>query len=138
MGGADGTAILLMMLQRLLTWARALKRDIATLWFAYRHPRMPLHGKIIAVVIVAYAFSPIDLIPDFIPVLGYVDEVVLLPLAIWVALKLTPQPVLVDARAQAQAWLDARKPRPRNYIAAAVFVVLWCAAAWLLWRWLAG
>lgn len=124
------------MLQRLLNWARALKRDVVTLWFAYRHPRMPLHGKILAVAIVAYAFSPIDLIPDFIPVLGYVDEVILLPVCIWIVLKLTPQPVLEDARAQAQAWMDARRPKPRNYIAAAVFVLLWCAAGWLLWRWM--
>lgn len=135
MGGAGGVARRLM-LQRLLSWARALKRDIVTLWFAYRHPGMPLTGKILAVLIVAYAFSPVDLIPDFIPVLGFVDEVILLPVCIWFVLRLTPQPVLADARQQAQAWMDASKPRPRNYIAAALFVLLWCIAGWMLWRWM--
>ena len=124
------------MFARLINRARLLKRDIVTLWFAYRHPQMPLSAKIAAILIVAYAFSPIDLIPDFIPVLGYLDDLVLLPLGIWLALRLVPPPVLAQARTQAAAWLEARRPKPRNWVAAAVFVTLWCVLAWLLWLWL--
>lgn len=123
------------MWQRLKSWARLLKSDVVTLWFACRHPDTPLAAKIAAVLIVAYAFSPIDLIPDFIPVLGLLDEVILLPIGIWLTLKLVPEPVIAECRAQAQSWLEAHLPKPRNYIAAAVFVTLWILAAWLLWRW---
>ena len=124
------------MLQRLRDRARLFKRDIVTLWFAYRHPQMPLSAKIAAILIVAYAFSPIDLIPDFIPVLGFLDDVILLPVGIWLTLKLIPDAVVVECRGRAQAWMDARHPRPRNYIAAAIVVALWTCALWLLWRWL--
>lgn len=124
------------MWQRLKNWARLLKRDVATLWFAGRHPQTPWTAKFAAVLIVAYAFSPIDLIPDFIPVLGLLDEIILLPAAIWLTLKLLPDPVITECRLQAQAWLDAHHIKPRNYIAAAVFVILWILTAWLLWRWL--
>lgn len=124
------------MWQRLKSWARLLKSDVVTLWFAYRHPDTPLVAKIAAVLIVAYAFSPIDLIPDFIPVLGYLDDIILLPVAIWLTLKLVPVAVTTECRTQAQAWLDAHRPKPRNYVAAAVFIALWIVAAWLLWQWL--
>jgi uncharacterized membrane protein YkvA (DUF1232 family) len=123
------------MLQTLRRWAKLLKSDIVALWFAYRDPRTPWYAKAVTLLVVAYAFSPIDLIPDFIPVLGFVDDAILLPLGIWLALKLVPAPMMVQARAAAQAWLAARRPKPRNYIAAAVFVALWCVLAWLLWRW---
>lgn len=126
------------MLARLKTWARLLKSDIIALWFACRHPQTPLAAKIAAALLVAYAFSPIDLIPDFIPVLGLLDDLILLPLGIWLVLKLLPDAVLADCRRQAQAWLAARQPKPRNYIAAAVFVILWVVAAGLLWQWLTG
>lgn len=126
------------MLQTLRRWAKLLKGDVVMLWFACRNPQTPLHAKIFAVLIVAYAFSPIDLIPDFIPVLGLLDELLLLPLGIWLTIKMLPDPVIAECRQQAQAWLDARKPKPQNYIAAAVFVALWVLAAWLAWRWLAA
>jgi len=135
-GGADGIAFRLM-LARLKNRARLLKRDIVTLWFAYRHPQMPLAAKIAAVLIVAYAFSPIDLIPDFIPVLGFLDEIILLPVCIWLTLKLIPETVVVESRSAAQAWMDAHRPKPRNYIAAAIIIALWVSAAWLIWRWMA-
>jgi len=124
------------MWQRLKSWARLLKSDVITLWFACRNPHTPWYAKLFTALIVAYAFSPIDLIPDFIPVLGLLDEMILLPVGIWLALKLIPPPVLANSRQQAQDWLDAHKPKPRNYVAAAVFVALWIAAAWLLWHWL--
>jgi uncharacterized membrane protein YkvA (DUF1232 family) len=123
------------MLQTLRRWAKLLKGEVVALWFAYRNPQTPWHARAFAVLVVAYAFSPIDLIPDFIPVLGLLDDAVLLPLGIWLALKLVPAPVMAQSRQQAQAWLDARKPKPQNDAAAAVFVLLWLVLAWLLWRW---
>jgi uncharacterized membrane protein YkvA (DUF1232 family) len=123
-------------LERLKNWAAALKRDALVLWFASRDSRAPWYAKLMAVSIVAYALSPIDLIPDFIPVIGYLDEIILLPGAIWLALKLMPPEVLLDARARALAWLEARRPNPRNWITPAVIVVLWIAVLWVLWAWL--
>lgn len=124
------------MLATLRRWAKLLKGDIVALWFAYRDPRTPWFAKAFALLVVAYAFSPIDLIPDFIPVLGYLDDLVLLPLGIWLALRLVPPAVMIDARVQAGAWQAARRPRPRNWVAAAAFVALWCMMAWVLWLWL--
>lgn len=124
------------MFARLKNRARLLKGDAVTLWFAYRHPQMPLAAKIAAILIVAYAFSPIDLIPDFIPVLGFLDEIILLPVFIWLTLKLVPETVVAESRAAAQAWMNAHRPKPRNYIAAAIIIALWMVAAWLLWHWL--
>jgi len=126
------------MFQTLRRWAKLLKGDLIALWFAYRNPHTPWYAKLFAVLVVAYAFSPIDLIPDFIPVLGLLDDAILLPVGIWIALKLVPAPVMAESREQAQAWLDARKPKPQNVIAAVVVVLLWIALAWLLWRWFTG
>jgi len=124
------------MLARLKAWAAALKRDALVLWFAARDPRAPWYAKWLAVFIVAYALSPIDLIPDFIPIVGYLDDIILLPAAIWLALKLMPREVLLDARARAQAWLEAHRPKPRNWIAAAAILLLWSVALWAAWIWL--
>jgi uncharacterized membrane protein YkvA (DUF1232 family) len=124
------------MLARLKAWAAALKREGLVLWFASRDPRTPWYAKWLAVLIVAYALSPIDLIPDFIPVIGYLDEIILLPGAIWLVLKLMPIQVLLDARARTQAWLEAHRPNPRNWIAAAVIVLLWIVVLWVMWAWL--
>ena len=121
------------MLERLKTWAAALKREALVLWFGSRDPRTPWYAKWLAAFILAYALSPIDLIPDFIPVIGFLDEVVLLPGAIWLVLELMPPVVLLDSRAKAQAWLDARRPMPRNWIVAAAIVLSWILA---LWGWL--
>jgi len=123
-------------LERLKSWAAALKREALVLWFASRDPRAPWYAKWLAVLIVAYALSPIDLIPDFIPVIGFLDEVILLPGAIWLTLKLMPQQVLLDARARALAWLEAHRPKPRNWIAGALIVLLWVVVLWGLWAWL--
>lgn len=124
------------MIQRLKTWASALKRDVLALWFACRDPRTPTIAKILAVIVVAYALSPIDLIPDFIPVLGLLDELILLPVALWLVLKLVPAQALSDARDQARAWTETRRPRPRNWYAAAAIVTLWILLLWAAWIWL--
>lgn len=123
------------MLETLKAWAFRLKADVLALWFCYRHPGTPLVAKIVAAAVVAYAFSPIDLIPDFIPVLGYLDDALLLPIGIWLAIRLIPAPVLADCRIKAQSWLDNRKPNPRNVLAAVIIVALWLALLWLAWRW---
>jgi uncharacterized membrane protein YkvA (DUF1232 family) len=124
------------MIRRLKAWAGSLKRDVLALWFACRDPRTPALAKILAIVIVAYALSPIDLIPDFIPVLGYLDEIILLPLGIWLVIKLVPRDAMADARAKAQAWVEERRPKPRNWIAAGVIIAIWVALLWAAWTWL--
>jgi len=116
-------------------WARRIKSDAVALWFAARHPDTPRVPKLLCAVAVAYALSPIDLIPDFIPVLGYVDDVLLLPALMWLALRLLPPPVLADCRHQAEAWLAERRGRPVSRTGAVVIVLVWIAviggaAAW--------
>ena len=115
-----------------------LKAQLLTLWFCRSDPGTPWYAKALAALVVAYAFSPIDLIPDFIPVLGYLDDLIIVPLGIYLALRLIPQPVLVEARRRADAWIAAQQGRPRNYVAAAVFIAIWLALAYWLWTlWLA-
>ena len=122
------------MLQRLKKWARALKNDGMTLWFCCRHPGMPLLPKILALLVVGYFLSPIDLIPDFIPVLGYLDELILLPVCIYLILRMVPPPVLTEARAQADEWISTHKPKPRSIIAAIVIMLLWMIFFGWLWK----
>lgn len=123
------------MLASIKAWASRLKADVLALWFCYRHPETPLIAKVIAAAVVAYAFSPIDLIPDFIPVVGYLDDALLVPFGVWLAIRLVPAPVMAECRIQAAQWLDNRKPNPRNRLAAAVIVVIWLLLLWLAWRW---
>lgn len=120
-------------LARLRAWASELKAQLLTLWFARSHPDTPWYAKALAVLVAAYAFSPIDLIPDFIPVLGYLDDAIIVPLGIWLALRLIPQHVLDDSRRKADAWIAAREERPRSYVAATVFILVWLAIAYGLW-----
>ncbi|MCY1165227.1 hypothetical protein D9M73_51290 [compost metagenome] len=122
-------------LQTLLDWAKRLKRDAVTLWFACKHPGTPWYAKAIGVFVVAYALSPIDLIPDFIPVLGYVDDLLLLPGLIWLAIRLTPAGVLDQCRRQGDEWMRQSGARPRSLWGAAVILAIWTAAGWALWSW---
>ena len=94
--------------------ARRIRRDGLTLWFALRDPRTPWAARALGWFVVAYALSPIDLIPDFIPVLGYLDDVILLPGLIWLAIRLLPAQVLADCREEAAHWMAARKAKPRS------------------------
>lgn len=106
-------------------WARRIKRDVVMLWFARRHPDTPLLAKALCIFAAAYALSPIDLIPDFIPVLGYVDDALLLPALIWLAVRLLPGHVVDACRLQAQQWMDQEKNRPASYAGAAAIVAIW-------------
>ncbi|MCD2513351.1 YkvA family protein [Comamonas endophytica] len=120
----------------LKVWARRIKRDGVTLWFAGRHPSTPWHAKALGLFVVAYALSPIDLIPDFIPVLGYVDDILLLPALIWLAVKLLPPAVLSECRLQADAWMAENGKKPSSRAGAVLIIALWMAmgiAAWLWW-----
>ena len=121
------------MLEGLQRWAGELKAQVVTLWFCRRDPRTPLSAKIMAAAVVAYAFSPIDLIPDFIPVLGYLDDLLLIPLGVYLTIRLIPAPVLADARREADAWLAQRRSRPKSYWAAAVVLIIWVAVAYWAW-----
>lgn len=122
------------MLDKLKTWARRIKRDSVMLWFARKHPRTPLLAKVLSVAIVAYVLSPVDLIPDFIPVLGYVDEIILVPLLIALVVRLLPQAVVQSCRVQAEAWLAEQHARPVSYVGTAIVVGLWALGGYLLWR----
>ena len=104
---------------RLKSWARQIKRDVHALYLASRDPRVPWYAKVATVCVAAYALSPIDLIPDFIPVLGYLDELILLPLAVLLAVKLIPPPIMAEHRAAAAA-----EERPTSHAGATVVIGL--------------
>jgi uncharacterized membrane protein YkvA (DUF1232 family) len=118
---------------KLRQWAQELKAQVITLWFCRKHPDTPWSAKLLAALVVAYAFSPIDLIPDFIPVLGYLDDLLIVPLGVYLALRLIPPHVVASARRDADAWLAQRKAKPANYWAAAAIVLIWIAVA--SWAW---
>jgi uncharacterized membrane protein YkvA (DUF1232 family) len=107
--------------------ARHLRAEVYALYLAYRDPRMPWYAKVLAVCVVGYALSPIDLIPDFIPVLGYLDDLVLIPLGVALALRMIPPAVMDECRARARSELADGKMTGR--VAAAVIVALWLALA---------
>lgn len=111
---------------------RRLKRNLYALYLAMRDPRVPRLPKLVIGLVVAYALSPIDLIPDFIPILGWLDDLVILPAGIWLAIRLLPAQVWEDCRAQAAR--GGRKLR-RSLVAAVVIVLLWILAAVLTGAW---
>ena len=115
------------MLEAIKSRARLLKSEAYALYLAYRDPRTPWYAKVWAAIVVGYAFSPVDLIPDFIPILGYLDDLVLIPLGVWLALKLIPAEVMVDCREQAKVKLSSGKPK--SWIAAAMITLIWLTSA---------
>ncbi len=123
------------LIENLRTKARALKRETVALYLAARDPRTPWAAKLVVTIVVAYALSPIDLIPDFIPVVGYLDDLVLLPLGIFLALKLIPAKVLADARQAAQ---QADGSLANSRAAAIVIVLLWTIGAVIIGVWVTG
>jgi uncharacterized membrane protein YkvA (DUF1232 family) len=122
--------------EKLQRWATRIKRDGVTLWFACRHSKMPWTLKVLAGFVVAYALSPIDLIPDFIPVLGYVDDILLLPALIWLAIRLMPTDVLADCRQKTDAWMLAHGAKPKSPFGALLVVLVWIGLVTSLWFWL--
>ena len=105
--------------------AKSLKKESTALYYAYKNPRMPLLPKMIAVFTLGYALSPIDLIPDFIPVIGYLDDLLILPALISLSIKLIPKEIMEEAREKAEAEPPALK---KNLIFGVLFVILWAAA----------
>jgi uncharacterized membrane protein YkvA (DUF1232 family) len=115
------------------TWARGLKRDVHALYLSARDPRTPWYARVVAILVAAYALSPIDLIPDFIPVLGHLDDLLIVPLGILLVIRLIPADVLEEHRATVEG---RRADRPVSYVAAAFMIALWIVAAVALYWWL--
>ena len=126
------------MLARLTEWARALKRDVHAIWLAARDPRVPWYAKAVAGCVAAYALSPIDLIPDFIPVLGYLDDLIIVPLGILLVVALVPPGIMAEHRAIA----EAAREKPQSTGGAIAIITIWTVLcllfAWLAYRGFAG
>ena len=124
------------MIGRLKDWARLIKRDVHALYLASRDPRVPWYAKALAIAVAGYAVSPIDLIPDFIPVLGYLDDLIIVPLGILLVVRLIPPAIMAEHRALA----SAAQERPVSRIAAIVVVSIWLASialvGWFAYRYL--
>ena len=124
------------LMQNLQKRARALKNETLALYLAARDPRVPWYAKALAAAIVAYALSPIDLIPDFIPILGYLDDLIIIPLGIALVLRMIPTAILEECRERARSELAGSRPVSRT--AAVVIVMLWILSvaftAWLIYR----
>lgn len=116
------------MVERLKTKAKEIKNELTALSLAYRHPSVPWHAKLFMAIVIGYALSPIDLIPDFIPVLGFLDDLILIPMGIRMALKMIPSNVMIECREQA-AELEV-KSLSRSWIAAVVILAIWILIAW--------
>ncbi len=119
------------MFDRIKVWARTVKRDAYAIYLAARNPNTPWYVKVLATAVAAYAFSPIDLIPDFIPVVGYLDDLILVPLGIWLVVSLIPEQAMAEYRAKASDVLQ----RPHGSKAAAIVIIaIWvCGATLLCW-----
>jgi uncharacterized membrane protein YkvA (DUF1232 family) len=124
------------MASRLKEWARSIKRDVHALYYVSRDPRVSWPAKVLGVAVAAYALSPIDLIPDFIPILGYLDDLIIVPLGVMLVVKMIPGPIMTEHRERAAA----QQERPSSRIAAMVIVGVWIAAlvvsGWLANRYL--
>jgi uncharacterized membrane protein YkvA (DUF1232 family) len=119
--------------QRISEWARVVKRDVLVVYLVARDSRVPWPVKMLAAAVAAYALSPIDLIPDFIPVVGYLDDLVIVPLGILAVVKLVPAEVLADLREEAERRLVAR---PRSWAGAVVIILVWLVLTAIVVRWL--
>jgi len=113
---------------RIKKWARRLNRDVHAIYLASRDPRVPWHAKVLAIAVAGYALSPIDLIPDFIPVFGYLDDLLIVPLGIWLVVRLIPEEIMVEHRATA----DKAAQRPVSRAGMVVIMMLWMFGALVL------
>lgn len=120
--------------------ARSLRQEVYALGFALRDPRVPWYAKASAGLVVALAFSPIDIVPDFVPILGYLDDLVVIPVGIWFTLRLIPVDVMADCRLQAAARLETARPGGvwGAVIVAALWLILAAGSGWLAWSWWQG
>jgi len=109
--------------------AKQLKTDTYALYLAYKDPRIPWYAKVFIAIIVGYALSPIDLIPDFIPVLGYLDDLIIIPAGISLSLKMIPKEVLEECREKAK--YELRNGKPKNWVAAVIIVLIWLLVVYL-------
>lgn len=121
---------------KLKNYARKLKQNLFVLYLSYKDNRVPWHAKLVAICVVAYAFSPIDLIPDFIPILGYLDDLIIVPLGISLALKLIPPSIIEENREKAE---EIRKNgKPKNWFVAVLFILIWILFAFWVGKLLYG
>ncbi|MBE4906840.1 DUF1232 domain-containing protein [Bacillus luteolus] len=118
-------------MKKLKVWARKLKRQLFVLYLAYKDERVPWFAKLFTACVVAYAFSPIDLIPDFIPILGYLDDVILVPLGIMFALKMIPKEVIAECEIKAEEMM--KKGKPENWVVGSLIILVWCIISfWMI------
>ncbi|KJR45142.1 protein of unknown function DUF1232 [Desulfosporosinus sp. I2] len=117
-------------LDKLKAFARKLKQELFVLFLASKDDRVPWYAKLVSFLVVTYAFSPIDLIPDFIPILGYLDDIILIPLGISLALKMIPQPIIDDLRIKANEIRE--KGNPKNWVTGIIFIIIWILLAYWL------
>jgi uncharacterized membrane protein YkvA (DUF1232 family) len=110
--------------------AKKIKKELKVLYIAYKKPEVPWYAKVLAAIVVGYALSPIDLIPDFIPLLGYLDDLLLIPLGIYIALKLIPKEILVQCREETEKIFEENKPK--SWIAGTIIIAMWIVVIGLL------
>jgi len=118
------------MLQRLRDWGRALKRDVVAVWLASRDPRVPWYARVLAIAVAGYALSPIDLIPNFVPVLGYVDDAIVLPLGVLLMVRLIPREIMAEHRISATRLADLPRSRTVSLIIAVLWLSITVVSAW--------
>ena len=118
------------MLEKFKTKAKELKYDLSALYLAYKRKDVPIVAKIIIIIAIVYALSPVDLIPDFIPVLGYLDDLLIVPFLIFIALRLIPKPIMVECREQAKdLWKDGK---PKKWYYAIPIIIIWLSIIFIL------
>jgi len=122
------------MLQKLRDWWRSLKCDVVAIWLASRDPRVPWYTRVLAIAVAGYAFSPIDLIPNFIPVLGYVDDAIVLPLGVLLILRLIPREIMAEHRVSATRLADSPRSRTASVIIAVIWLSVTVVSAWFSYR----
>jgi uncharacterized membrane protein YkvA (DUF1232 family) len=110
-------------LSKLKIIVKKIKREVGALYLAYKKPGVPFYAKIISILVVGYALSPIDLIPDFIPILGYIDDLILVPIGIYFAIKLIPEDIMDECREEAENIFA--KGKPKNWIAGGIIICIW-------------
>lgn len=113
------------MFKKIQSWAKRLKNNVLVLWFALKSPNIPLTAKLIGIFTVAYALSPIDLIPDFIPILGYLDDLILVPILVWITIRLIPNDVIAESELKAQQWINGKNNKPKSYFGFLLILSIW-------------